>query len=147
MKLAILFIILRLILGGFMVIGGVDKFKNDSPAPIEVYQKASKFTEDQQQSTLQKILYISGMKQTGYLWQLLGVCEIVFGLLLIIQGTSFVAALFLLPITLNIFLFHYFLEPEEMPEFLQTAGLFLINLLLVIKEYKRWRHLVWIKPI
>jgi uncharacterized membrane protein YphA (DoxX/SURF4 family) len=147
MKLAILFIILRLILGGFMVIGGVDKFKNDSPTPIEVYQKASKFTEDQQQSTLQKILYISGMKQTGYLWQLLGVCEIVFGLLLIIQGTSFVAALFLLPITLNIFLFHYFLEPEEMPEFLQTASLFLINLLLVIKEYKRWWHLVWIKPI
>lgn len=108
MKLAILFIILRLLLGAFMIVGGVDKFENSPPKPIEVHQKAAKFTEQQQQSTLQKILYISGMKQTGYLWQLLGICEIVFGFLLIIQGTSFIGALFLLPITLIFFCFTIF---------------------------------------
>ena len=28
--------------------------------------------------TLQKILYISGAKQTGYFWQVLGICELLF---------------------------------------------------------------------
>ena len=45
-------------------------------------------------------MYISGAKQTGYFWEVLGICELLFGLLLILQGTSFVGALFLLPITL-----------------------------------------------
>ncbi len=147
MKLAILFIILRLVLGGFMVFGGIDKFKSPNISPIEVHDKAAKFTKAEQQSTLQKILYISGMKQTGYLWQLLGLCEIVFGVLLILQGTGFIGALLLLPITLNIFLFHYFLEAEEMSGLLKTAALFVMNLTLVIKDYKKWRHLVWIRPI
>lgn len=147
MKLAIFYIILRLVLGGFMVFGGIDKFESPTITPIEVHHKAAKFTDATEQSTLQKILYISGMKQTGYLWQLLGLCEIVFGILLIIQGTGFIGALLLLPISLNIFLFHYFLEADEMSGILKTAALFAINLILVIKDYKKWRHLVWIKPI
>ena len=99
------------------------------------------------ESTLQKILYISGAKQTGYFWQVLGICEILFGLLLIIQGTSFIGAIFLLPITLHIFLFHYFLEREETGELLKTLAFFAINLALVLKEYKKWKPLVWIRPI
>ncbi|MCM5661681.1 DoxX family membrane protein [Galbibacter mesophilus] len=143
----ILFIILRLVLGGLMVYGGINKFEKPSPTPVEVVEKAEKFTQPDKESTLQKILYISGAKQTGYFWQVLGICEILFGLLLLFQGTSFVGALFLLPITLHIFLFHYFLEPEEMGELLKTAALFLINIALVLKEYSKWKHLLWIKPI
>ncbi len=143
----ILFIILRLILGGMMVYGGIQKFQKPIPSPIEVVDKAEKFKAPEKESTLQKILYISGAKQTGYFWQLLGICELLFGLLLLLQGTSFIGAIFLLPITLHIFLFHVFLEADEMGELLQTGGLFTINVGLILKERSKWRHLLWIKPI
>ena len=134
-------------LGGFMIYGGIQKFQNPIPSPVEVVEKAEKFTSPEKESTLQKILYINGAKQTGYFWQVLGICELLFGLLLILQGTSFIGAVFLLPITLHIFLFHLFLEADEIGELLQTAALFLINVGLVLKERSKWQHLLWIKPI
>ncbi len=145
--ISILFIIFRLFLGGMMVYGGIQKFQKPIPAPIEVVEKAQKFTNAEQKSTLQKILYINGAKQTNYFWQVLGICELLFGLLLIFQGTGFIGAVLLLPITLHIFLFHVFLEPDEVGELIQTAALFIINILLVLKEREKWKHLLWIKPL
>ncbi|WP_231494697.1 DoxX family membrane protein [Polaribacter sp. Hel_I_88] len=143
----IIFIIFRIFLGGFMIYGGVQKFENQNPTPIEVVDKAEKFKSPEKENTLQKILYISGAKQTGYFWQVLGICELLFGFLLILQGTGFIGALFLLPITLHIFLFHIFLEPEEISELIQTGALFGINIALVLKEREKWKHLLWLKPI
>ena len=142
----ILFIVLRLILGLMMIYGGIQKFQKPIPTPIEVVEKAEKFKSPEKENTLQKILYISGAKQTGYFWHVLGICELLFGLMLVIQTTGFIGAVFLLPITLHIFLFHLFLEREEIGELLQTGGLFLINIALVLKERELWRHLLWIRP-
>ncbi|MFB0938543.1 MAG: DoxX family membrane protein [Urechidicola sp.] len=146
-SISILFIIFRLFLGGFMIYGGIQKFKKPIPTPIEVLEKANKFSSPEKESTLQKILYISGSKQTGYFWQVLGLCELLFGFLLILQGTGFIGALFLLPITLHIFLFHLFLEPNDVGELLQTGALFTINIALVVREKERWKNLLWIKPM
>lgn len=146
-SISILFIVLRLLLGGFMIYGGIQKFEKPIPSSIEVLEKAENFSAPDKEPTLQKILYISGAKQTGYFWQVLGICELIFGFLLIIQGTGFIGALFLLPITLHIFLFHLFLEADEVGELIQTGGLFLINIALVLKEKEKWKHLLWIKPI
>ncbi|TCK68644.1 DoxX-like protein [Winogradskyella wandonensis] len=145
--ISILFIAIRLFLGGFMIYGGVQKFQKPMPTPVEVVEKAKKFSSPEHVNTLQKVLYINGAKQTGYFWQVLGICELLFGFLLIIQGTGFIGALFLLPITLHIFLFHLFLELEDTAELIQTGVLFVLNIALVLKDYKRWRHLLWIKPI
>ena len=130
-----------------MIYGGIQKFEKPIPSSIEVLEKAEKFSAPDKEPTLQKVLYISGAKQTGYFWQVLGICELIFGFLLIIQGTGFIGALFLLPITLHIFLFHLFLEADEVGELIQTGGLFLINIALVWKEKEKWKHLLWIKPI
>ena len=130
-----------------MVYGGIQKFQKPIPEPIEVVEKAEKFKDPAKEGTLQKILYISGAKQTGYFWQVLGIAELIFGLLLLAQGTGFVGALFLLPVTLHIFLFHLFLEADEVGELLETGGLFLINIMLVLKERDKWKHLLWIKPV
>ncbi|MDY7395917.1 DoxX family membrane protein [Aureibaculum sp. 2210JD6-5] len=146
-SIKILFIVFRLLLGGFMIYGGIQKFNKPIPTPIEVVQKANKFKSPEKENTLQKILYISGSKQTGYFWQVLGICELLFGFLLIIQGTGFVAALFLLPITLHIFLFHLFLEADEVGELIKTGGLFALNIALVLYEKEKWKHLLWIKPL
>jgi len=143
----ILYIALRLFLGGVMIWGGIQKFQKPIPTPVEVVEKAEKFKSPEKENTLQKILYISGAKQTGYFWQVLGVCELLFGLLLIIQGSGFVGAVFLLPITLHIFLFHLFLESDEITELFKTGGFFVANVLLVLKERDKWKHLLWIKPI
>ncbi|AWX43921.1 hypothetical protein HME9304_00919 [Flagellimonas maritima] len=143
----ILYILMRLFLGGFMIYGGIQKFQKPIPAPVEVVEKAEKFKAPEKESTLQKILYISGAKQTGYFWQVLGICELLFGILLLLQGTGFIGAVFLLPITLHIFLFHVFLESDEIPELLQTGALFAVNIALVLREKAKWQHLLWIKPI
>lgn len=145
--IAVLFIVLRLFLGGMMVYGGIEKFQKPIPTPVEVVEKAEQFKDPAKESTLQKILYISGAKQTGYFWQVLGICELLFGILVILQGTAFIGALFLLPITLHIFLFHLFLEADETSELIQTGLLFAINIVLVLKEKKKWKHLLWIKPL
>ncbi|WP_111308945.1 DoxX family membrane protein [Confluentibacter sediminis] len=145
--ISITFIIFRLILGGFMIYGGVQKFQSPPITPIEVLGKANKFSTPEKESTLQKILYISGAKQTGYFWQVLGFCELLFGLLIIIQYTSLIGSLFLLPITLHIFLFHLFLEADDINELILTSSLFGINMALVLKEKEKWKHLLWMKPI
>ena len=130
-----------------MIAGGIGKFRKPIPTPTEVLQKAESYTSPNDTQKLQKILYISGSKQTGYFWELLGVCELLFGLLLVIQGTGFVGALLLLPITLNIFLFHLFLEPEKVGELVQWVLFLIINIVLVLHERSKWKHLLWIKPI
>ena len=58
--------------------------------------------------------YKFGLKQSGYFWQLLGLCEFIFGLLLLFKKTVFFGALMLLSITSNIFLMHLFLEPKKL---------------------------------
>jgi uncharacterized membrane protein YphA (DoxX/SURF4 family) len=146
-SISITLIVLRLFLGGVMIAGGIGKFLKPLPSPTEILQKAESYTSPNDTQTLQKILYISGSKQTGYFWELLGVCELLFGLLLVIQGTGFVGALLLLPITLNIFLFHLFLEPEEVGELVQWVLFLIINIVLVLHERSKWKHLLWIKPI
>lgn len=146
-SISIIFIVLRLLLGGVMIAGGIGKFLKPVPSPTEVLQKAESYKSPNDTQTLQKILYISGSKQTGYFWELLGVCELLFGLLLVIQGTGFIGALLLLPISLNIFLFHLFLEPDEVGELIQWALFLTINIVLVLHERSKWKHLLWIKAI
>lgn len=143
----IIFIVLRLFLGGMMLYGGVQKFTKPIPTPNEVVAKAQKFSTPEKEDTQKIILYINGMKQTGYFWEVLGVCEILFGLLLVFQGTGLAGAILLLPITLHIFLFHFFLEPDDIPELIQTGLLLIINIALVLREKEKLKPLLWIKPI
>lgn len=130
-----------------MIFGGIKKFEKPNPTPIGVIEKAKKFTAPDKEETLQKVLYINGMKQTGYFWQVLGICELLFGFLLVIQVTGFIGAIFLLPITLHIFLFHLFLEADEVGELIQTGLLFFITILLVLKEKNKWIDLLVIKRL
>lgn len=145
--ISLLFIIFRLVLGGFMIYGGIQKFQKPMPTPIEVVEKGQQFASPEKENTLQKVLYINGAKQTGYFWQVLGICELLFGVLLIFQYTGFIGALFLLPITLHIFLFHLFLEFDEIGELMQTGVLFGINIALILREKEKWKHLLWLKPV
>ena len=109
----ITFIVLRLFLGGVMISAGAGKFFKPISNATEVVEKINDETISSNTMTLQKVLYIGGLKQTGYFWEVVAFCELLFGIFLIYYRSYFLGSLFLLPITLHIFLFHLFLEVNE----------------------------------
>ena len=124
--------ILSIILAIFMIEGGIDKFSGSKVDAEKTISKINKYSLEKNEVVIQKILFISGMKQTGYLWELIGFSEILFGLMIIIKRTRTIGAILLLPVTLNILLFHAFLEPDEILSLFHVALLFLINSIIII---------------
>lgn len=88
--------------------------------------------------------YIRGMKATGYLWELIGVLEMLGAALLLIRPLQFLGCAILWPITLNVFLFHAVLEPEEMGELIFTSCMMVANTALLLRYWPKWRHLLFI---
>lgn len=121
----------RIMLGTLFIYGGIQKF---TPKPPTV---ESAITENLPPHVVKIKAYIGGLKQTGYFWPMLGVAEIVAGILLISQYLSLLGAIILIPITLNIFLFHAFLEPHDTQEFIMTGLYLIINILIILYHYKQ----------
>ncbi|SDG46520.1 hypothetical protein [Psychroflexus sediminis] len=143
MKIQSVFIIaLQFFLGGMMIYGSVSKFETPFAEPQEVVDKAQNYLDQDLEHVSKLVLYVSGMKQTGYFWLVLGLCELIFGLLVLWKKTSLIGGLSLLPITLNILLFHIFLEPDEIDELVLTSGLFLANIILVLYRSKAYNYLL-----
>ncbi|MBZ9777975.1 DoxX protein [Psychroflexus sp. CAK8W] len=138
----ILIVILQLFLGGMMIYGSVSKFETPFAEPQEVVDRAQKYLDQDLEHISKLVLYVSGMKQTGYLWLLLGISELIFGLLVIWKKTSLIGGLLLLPITLNIFLFHVFLEPDNVGELFLTFGLLVANVIIVLFRSKPYNYLI-----
>ena len=139
---SIVIIILQLFLGGMMIYGSVSKFETLFAEPQEVVERAQKYLDQDLEHISKLILYVSGMKQTGYMWLVLGICELIFGLLVIWKKTSLIGGVFLLPITLNIFLFHIFLEPDNVGELFLTFGLLAANIIIVLFRSKPYNYLL-----
>jgi uncharacterized membrane protein YphA (DoxX/SURF4 family) len=141
-------IIFCLLLGGMLLYGGSKKFDKPIPSPTEIIEKVKAGQEIAPTVEILKIKnYIFGMKQTNFFWQFLGFVELVAGILLVSLVFSRIGALVALPITINIFLFHVFLEPDEVGELIQMLGLLLINMFLIASSYKIWKPLVYDKTI
>ena len=122
---------MRLGLGGLFIYGGVQKFIPRPPrSPTEEVAKVP--------SHVQKIRsYIGGLKQTEYFWPMLGVVELIGGLLLVSQYLSLLGAVILLPVTFNIFLFHAFLTPHETGEIIMTIIYLSVNVLIISWYYPK----------
>ena len=135
--------ILNIILGGMLFYGGIEKFAKPIPSPTSMIEKIKNGEEIAPTPEVLKIKnYIFGMKQTNYFWQFLGVIELLAGVLLISQFFSRIGAFIAMPVTINIFLFHLFLEPNEIGELMQMSGLLIINILLIVATYKTWKPLL-----
>ena len=132
--------ILVVFLSLVMISSGLNKIIKYGELPnsnmlIEKYSNNSVFENIKEEGiNLKYNNYKFGLQQSGYFWQLLGLCEFIFGLLLLFKKTVFFGALMLLSITLNIFLLHLFLEPYEVGELLYSASLLAINLFLVLRR-------------
>ncbi len=143
----ITFIVLRLILGGMMVYGGIGKFGKPTPVPnsMLVMEEGKKQELLQKEDVLKIKNYFFGMKQSGFAYELLGVAEVLGGLLVLSQLFSIIGALILLPVTLHIFLFHLKLEPNDTTELILSFLYLAINAALLLKEYKLFKPLIKIK--
>lgn len=84
------------------------------------------------------------MKATGYLWELIGALELLGAILLLVRPVNFLGSAILWPITLNVFLFHLLLEPEETGELLFTTAMMAVNTALIFRHWSKWCHLLYI---
>ena len=82
---------MRILLGAILVVFGLNKFLNFIPAP-ELPENAADF--------------INSLASTGYVLQVVGVIEILIGLLLLLNKWVAFALVVLVPISVNILLFH-----------------------------------------
>lgn len=129
-------IAIRLALGLLFIYAGVQKFNTSKTQSAP--QAQSSITQPELPENVVKIkAFIGGLKQTGYFWPMLGIAEIVCGLLLISQIWALLGAVMLVPLTLNIFLFEVFLGGGNLIEIF-THGLYLLgNLLIIAYGYPR----------
>lgn len=101
-------IILRVALGGLLVVFGLNKFLGFMPDfEFGTYLGAKNF--------------FDSLTATGYMWPLVGGLEITVGVLLIIKKAMPAALLALLTISINIVLFHAVLDPPHIGPALAVA--------------------------
>ena len=117
--------ILRVILAIILIFFGLNKFIDFSFMPLpELPDQAANF--------------MSSLSASGYVLIIVGVFEVLIGLLLLFKKWVPFALLVLVPISLNILLFHLFLDiPHILPAIIIVA----INAILIYKYWKSYRPL------
>lgn len=111
----------QIFLGLMLIIFGVNKFLNFMPAP---------------QPTVEMGHFIGALFQTGYLMILVAIIEIVAGISFVIGKFTALMALILLPVMLNAFLAHLFLDPAG----IMPALIFTVLTLVVMLKHKTSYH-------
>ena len=111
MKIAV--IIVRVLLAAMYLFASVSYFLNLMPKAPEM--------------TAAQTSFMTGIMASVYLFPLIKITELVGGILLLIGRTAPLAALIIFPVTLNIFLYHAFLGPKDLP---MVAVMLLFNLFL-----------------
>ncbi|WP_396191923.1 DoxX family membrane protein [Flavobacterium sp.] len=109
--------IVRIVLGIMLVLFGANKFFGFIPLP-ELPEKAASF--------------MTSLGATGYVLKTVGVLEILIGVMLLLKKWVAFALTLLAPISINILLFHVFLDVAGI------GGALLITVLNGILIYKHW---------
>ncbi|MGN7990111.1 DoxX family membrane protein [Pedobacter sp. 22226] len=111
MKIAV--IIVRVLLAAMYLFASVSYFLNLMPKAPEM--------------TAAQTSFMTGVMASVYLFPLIKITELIGGVLLLINRTAPLAAIIIFPVTLNVFLYHAFLGPKELP---MVAVMLLFNLFL-----------------
>ncbi len=116
--------ILRIVLGLGLILFGLNKFISFGFMQTNFPEEAADF--------------MKSLINTGYLLTVLGLFEILIGLLLLFNKWVSFALLLLAPITVNILLFHIFLDS---PDIIVALIVFLLNVILIYKHWKVYKPL------
>lgn len=131
-----LIIAIRLALGLLFVYAGVQKFKKEEPKPKPPTEQSAG-VKKVPEHVVKIRAYIGGLKQTEFFWPMLGIAEVLCGLLLLSQVFALLGAVMLIPLTLNIFLFEIFLGGGDPMEIVTHGLYFLGNILIITYGYPR----------
>ena len=117
--------ILRIVLGLGLIFFGVSKLIDFNIMPTHIY-------------TGEAAIFIDSLSETGYILKVIGIFEILIGLLLLFNKWVSFALILLAPITVNILLFHLFLDT---PGLLIALIIVILNAILIYKHWKVYRPL------
>lgn len=115
--------IVRIVLGLILVVFGANKIYSFIPLPQPPAEAAD---------------FMSSLADTGYILTVVAILEIIIGLMLIFKLWVPFALLVLVPISLNILLFHLFLDVPAIGAALLVVGL---NTILLYKHRVKYRPL------
>ena len=116
-------LVLRILLGIILVIFGANKFFNFMPMP-PMQGDASTF--------------MGGLGVSGYMFPLLGVMEILIGLMLLLKKWVAFALILLAPLAVNMVLFHLAMDPGGIAA---AALVFLFNAVLIYANWDKYKGL------
>jgi len=108
-------LVARILLGIGLVVFGANKFFNFMPA-MEMPEQAGNF--------------MGAIMQTGYLFPMIAIIEIIAGLLFLINKKVPLALLLWTPVLVNILVFHAFLDPMT----ILPGAIFAILTIIIYKE-------------
>ena len=115
--------IVRILLGILLVLFGANKFFGFIPLP-ELPEKAASF--------------MTSLGATGYVLKTVGFLEIIIGALLLLKKWVAFALTLLAPISINILLFHLFLDASGIGGALLVA---ILNGMLIYKHWPQYKSL------
>ena len=111
--------VIRFLLGLMMVNAGLNKFLHYMPMP---------------EMTEQAMELMGAFGASGYMFPLIAITEIVAGVLLLTKKYTHLGAVLMMPVTVNIFLFHAFLDSAGL---VMGIVLLAINIVILVSEKKR----------
>ena len=133
---------LAIALAIFFMYAGSKKFMS-SHRPVDIekqIQLAEKVANNQFESPITFTLTMKSMKSSGFLY-VVGVLQLLAGLLLLFPKTRLIGSGVLLPVTLNIFLLHLFMD-NRMSENIETGAILMVNVLVLAFYWRTLRGLV-----
>lgn len=113
--------IVRILLGVILVLFGLNKLLPTAFIPLpEMPDDAAKF--------------MTSLSTTGYVLKIVGILEIMIGAMLLLKKWVAFALILLAPISINILLFHLFLDVSGI------GGALLVTILNGMLIYKHWQQ-------
>lgn len=125
-----LYLLLSIIYGGMLASTGINKLlpKKSKILPMPEMLPEAKRT-------------IKALVESGWIWDLVGISQIIGGLILIHPRFRALGSIILLPVNIGIFLFHLIEDaPERIPMTVVILG---INILFIYIERKKYKPLFY----
>ncbi len=92
-----------------------------------------------QHSTISMSAFLAALSHSGYLMELVAIVEILAGIAFLLNKYVALMAVVLMPVMLNAFLAHLFLDPSAMAG---ASILLLFNVLIMIESRARYKQLL-----
>jgi uncharacterized membrane protein YphA (DoxX/SURF4 family) len=145
-KLSYFHSLVAICLGVFFIYAGVKKFipKPAPKTPINNEVFIQSMQTDVFETPITFKLTMKMLRTSGFL-KLIGALQIASGLLILFPVTRLVGLLMLLPVAINIFSFHFFMD-NRVEENIETGTYLLINVLLLLYYIKPLMGLFIVKP-